>query len=248
MFGVGGTGLGLTISKNLVELMNGKIGLESNEGKGSRAWFSIPFKKAKDLITEPDNLELGRYSPYSPRDSISTLIEASPSTSTSSIASRESSMPRLRRPRSEVWVLVAEDNKMNQTITTKMLQKMGFNVDAANNGVEAVSRTGQKVYDLVLMDCQVRMLASCCVVVVLKDSADARDGWIRGDDPAAQLGADQTDTGYCDDRICNSGRPRKVHRRGYVGLPPEACEESRARGDDHEVAAERRAGDARCAA
>jgi signal transduction histidine kinase len=47
--GISGAGLGLAIAKRLVEMMHGKIGLESGaEGKGSRAWFTLPLAGVKD--------------------------------------------------------------------------------------------------------------------------------------------------------------------------------------------------------
>jgi len=52
------------------------------------------------------------------------------------------------------YVLVVEDNLVNQKMVVRMLEKMGCRVDVAGNGLEAVERAGGSTYDLVFMDCQ----------------------------------------------------------------------------------------------
>jgi two-component system, sensor histidine kinase and response regulator len=56
--------------------------------------------------------------------------------------------------RYKVKILIAEDNKINQKITTKMLERLGYRCDIASNGEEAINAVKERDYDIILMDCQ----------------------------------------------------------------------------------------------
>ncbi len=119
----GGSGLGLTICKQLIDLMNGQIGVKSHSGQGSLFWFEIPLQISSNKIRVKQDFN----------NSLQYLENSSAEA---------------------IQVLLAEDNLMNQKVLTKLLQQFNCQVDIANNGSEAVTKTRINNYDLILMDCQ----------------------------------------------------------------------------------------------
>ncbi len=128
---VGGTGLGLAISKQLVEMMGGEIGVNSHEHEGSTFWFTLT------LPLDASGTEDSDTGTESPQD------ETHRPEKTERIHSR---------------VLVAEDNLANQKLIVRLLEKLGCDVDLAENGKEAVEAATSASYDLIFMDCQMPVL------------------------------------------------------------------------------------------
>jgi signal transduction histidine kinase/CheY-like chemotaxis protein len=136
----GGAGLGLVICKDLVTLMGGEVGVRSTPGAGSTFWFTARLEKRSPLETrEPEPALPSAVTAAAPHDERPT---ASPA-----LASTAPERPRGR-------VLVAEDNRINQRITTVVLAKAGWSCAIAENGIQAVEKALGEHFDLVLMDCQ----------------------------------------------------------------------------------------------
>ncbi|MFZ2990533.1 ATP-binding protein, partial [Ideonella sp.] len=120
----GGTGLGLTISRELCTLMGGELGVSSELGKGSSFWIELPLVCVEG----------------------SEALDATLPRLTSSAPPAElPSWPGLR-------VLVVDDNPVNLEITEAMLARYGLVCDCAADGTVAAAQAQAHDYALILMD------------------------------------------------------------------------------------------------
>jgi PAS domain S-box-containing protein len=134
----GGAGLGLAISQRLAEAMDGKITVVSTVGKGSTFTFRLPIKKS---------------APYELND-ISPNLRAS---GTESIA-QERVLPGTGENRTAGPVLVVEDDKTNSMLAGKMLESLGYQVEFAADGAEALDAFVPGKYSAILMDIQMPVM------------------------------------------------------------------------------------------
>ncbi len=137
----GGTGLGLSITGNLVEMMGSHIEVESEVNKGSKFYFVLTLAKAKDKQIE----ELPDFSLYLTYEDVKKPIEKLD-------AAKTPDEP------DTITVLIVEDNVINQRVAKRMVEKMGFKTEIANNGQEALDMLQEKSYDLILLDVQMPVL------------------------------------------------------------------------------------------
>ena len=131
----GGTGLGTTIAKQLVELMGGRIGVISTPGKGSLFWFELPLS-----CPPVAPVQAGQGKP----------IEAP--------QQEAPAIPLMSAPRA-LRVLVAEDNGTNAKLLQRILERSGHSYEVVPDGEQALDRLTSAEFDVALFDMNMPVLS-----------------------------------------------------------------------------------------
>ena len=139
----GGSGLGLSITRQLAGLLGGDVSAKSEEGKGS--FFSLVIPANVDVTKEP-------------------------------VLEKQFNTKHLMDAKNKEYeglkfsgnILVAEDVKTNQMLTTSLLNKLGLEVTIASDGIEAIEKAFANKYDLIFMDIQMPNLDGYEAVTILR--------------------------------------------------------------------------------
>jgi len=148
----GGSGLGLSICAKLIKLMEGELGVQSDFGKGTTFWFSVPLAIAGNGadadVSAPQEPPVERVAIFGNIDPV---------------ASNEAD-GRLR-------LLIVDDDETNRIVMQETFRNTGVTIVMASNGQEAISACRRNRFDLIFMDCQMPVVDGFAATLTILEEA-----------------------------------------------------------------------------
>ncbi len=140
----GGTGLGLVISKALVELMGGEISVKSHAGQGARFAFTLGLRKISHPHLQPNQ--------------------------TMTVSEHKSFKFQSNETGGKLSVLIVDDNEINRKLSKILVEQLGATSELAENGAQALDAYHHGAYDLILMDVHMPIMDGMEATARIRDS------------------------------------------------------------------------------
>ena len=160
-----GTGLGLAITKALVEMMGGKINVQSQFGQGSMFVVQIP-QKISQMVNPDQTVQIN----------IAPIKKAMEQPKTETVMPQPSSEPVVAKPTPSVEsnsgkkILIVDDNKLNIKVARRALEGFNFEIDECYDGQECLDKViNGNEYDLILMDIMMPNMSGETAIEKLKE-------------------------------------------------------------------------------
>ena len=150
-----GTGLGLAITKALVDMMGGKINVESQFGKGSIFMVQIPQKIS--MMVNPEQTGKINIVPIKQAMNEQVIGQSTISSTSSNYGNKK--------------ILIVDDNKLNIKVAKKALQDFNFEIEECYDGLECLDHVvNGNEYDLILMDIMMPNMSGETALAKLKEN------------------------------------------------------------------------------
>ena len=174
-----GTGLGLAITKSYVEMMGGKINVQSEFGKGSLFVVTIPQEIGKQDIDLTNTQVLRIYNTNNIKlnetleqetHTAENIVQQNPIEAVSDKNENQITNVLEKTTLNDTKkVLIVDDNRLNLKVARRAVEGLGFEIDEATNGEEAIEKIKEKEFDIILMDIMMPGMSGDETLIKLKE-------------------------------------------------------------------------------
>ncbi len=168
----GGTGLGLTVTRKLVELHGGKIRVESTVGRGTRFSFTLPMSTRQAGPRRAAPLPAGPAT--SSEQAVSRLMTVEASAPVPPPGEGSGRRPAGLSP-PDARILVVDDEPVNLQVLSNHLVSAGYEVELAASGSEALALAEKRAFDLVVLDVMMPRMSGYEVCRALRERRSLED-------------------------------------------------------------------------